>query len=184
VPWLLASLLQLSHCPRLGGEGGTTNLNRLLADLLRVYEPQFLTNSIRITKAFDSRNPQVGGDADQIQQVFLNLITNAWQAMPNGGTLEVATGQQDDWVVASVRDSGSGIKKDVMKRIFEPFFTTKPLGKGTGLGLSIANSIVRRYGGTIEVQSEEGQGATFSVRLPLAETETDELPLFRKGDLQ
>jgi len=178
---LMASLLQLSHCPQPGLETPKTDINRLLADLLRIYEPQLVTNSIRIVKSFDSRAPQVAGDPDQIQQVFLNLIANARQAMPHGGSIELTTKEREEWVAVSVSDSGMGIKKEVMNRIFEPFFTTKPLGKGTGLGLSIANSIVTRCGGRIEVQSEEGGGATFIVHLPLAGTTTDELPLFDEG---
>ncbi|MCY3021142.1 MAG: HAMP domain-containing sensor histidine kinase, partial [Planctomycetota bacterium] len=180
---LVASFLQLSRRPRPGAEGDRTSINQLLADLLRVYEQQYATTSIRIVKTFDSRAPQVAGDPDQMQEVFLNLISNAWQAMPKGGTIEIITEQKDEWVAVTVRDSGIGIKKDDLKKIFDPFFTTKPLGKGTGLGLPIASSIVTRCGGTIKVESEEGQGATFVVRLPLAGVETDELPLFAKGNL-
>jgi len=181
---LVASLLQFSHRPQPGAEGERASINRLLTDLLRVYEPQFATTSTHIVKTFDSRALQVAADPDQIQQVFLNLISNARQAMPKGGTIEIITEQKDGWVAVTVRDSGSGIKKDHLKKIFDPFFTTKPLGKGTGLGLPIANAIVTRCGGTIEVESEEGQGTTFVVRLPLAGVEANELPLFAKESLQ
>ncbi|MDX2061521.1 MAG: ATP-binding protein [Bacteroidia bacterium] len=106
----------------------------------------------------------------QLNQVFLNLVTNAVQAMPQGGQLRVATRQETrpegPWAVVTVGDTGEGIAPEVLGRIFEPFYTTKEVGKGTGLGLSISYSIVERHGGHFEVQSTLGKGATFEVWLP------------------
>lgn len=103
----------------------------------------------------------------KINQVLLNLITNAAQAMsPGGGTLTLSTRNDDTHIVLEVIDTGCGIAPDALPRIFDPFFTTKPVGEGTGLGLSISYKIVAEHGGRIEVESTEGKGSTFRVRLP------------------
>ena len=103
----------------------------------------------------------------QINQVFLNLLVNAAQSIDGRGTITVSTGCSDDSVWIKIADSGKGIEPAHLKRIFEPFFTTKPVGVGTGLGLSVSYSIVRRHGGSLEVDSEVGKGTTFTIRLPV-----------------
>ncbi len=105
-------------------------------------------------------------DATQIEQVLINLITNAVQAMPNGGKLRLSLGQAEEAVAIALQDSGIGIPRENLSRIFDPFFTTKPEGQGTGLGLSVSFGIVARHGGRIEVDSKMGQGTTFTVLLP------------------
>ena len=100
-------------------------------------------------------------------QVFVNLITNACHATPNGGHIDISTERDDDFVVVKVKDSGQGIPADVQTRMFEPFFTTKPDGKGTGLGLSIVQGIIENHGGALSVTSALGHGATFVIRLPM-----------------
>jgi signal transduction histidine kinase len=105
-------------------------------------------------------------DSGQLKQVLINLLTNALDAMPDGGAVFVGTERQDNEVVISVRDTGPGIAPQHRERIFEPFFTTKSGVSGTGLGLSVSLGIVERHGGTITVDSEPGAGATFLVRLP------------------
>jgi len=100
-----------------------------------------------------------------MHQVFLNLITNARDAMPQGGILTITT-QKRKGVEITFEDSGVGIPREIRDKIFNPFFTTKEVGKGTGLGLSITRSIVERYGGTIEVESEESRGTKFTIKLP------------------
>jgi two-component system NtrC family sensor kinase len=110
--------------------------------------------------------PQVFADKNQIQQVLLNLMLNACEAMPNGGTLLVSSRVVHDRVVVKVTDTGVGIEKRHLDMIFEPFFTTKPVGKGTGLGLSVSYGILQQQGGTLEVESEVGKGSTFTVTLP------------------
>jgi len=134
--------------------------------------------------AFDLRYHQrpwlIKGDRTQIEQVLMNLVTNARDAMPEGGTLTVATGNvivpeggtsmrppvpgQYAWLAVS--DTGVGIPEDIQAKIFDPFFTTKPVGKGTGLGLATVQGIVRQSGGYIYVDSEPGRGATFTIYLP------------------
>jgi two-component system, NtrC family, sensor kinase len=120
--------------------------------------------------------PAVRGSEARLGQVFLNLLLNAAQAIPEGApeqhTVEVRLGVQEQWVVAEVRDTGSGIAPEHLKRIFDPFFTTKPVGVGTGLGLSICYSIVKGLGGEISVESIVGKGTCFRVMLPLHEGAT------------
>ena len=112
--------------------------------------------------------PEVECIAAQINQVFMNLITNAVQAIPERGVITVRTGQAHDSVWVEITDDGVGIAVENLQRVFEPFFTTKPVGKGTGLGLSLAYGIVQQHGGNLTVCSEPGSGATFRVTLPCA----------------
>ena len=106
----------------------------------------------------------------RLNQVFLNLIVNAGQAIAERGTITISTGSDDAEAWVSVADTGCGIPPESLNRIFDPFFTTKPVGQGTGLGLSVSNAIVRKHGGRIDVESEVGRGTRFTVRLPLADT--------------
>jgi two-component system NtrC family sensor kinase len=110
--------------------------------------------------------PPVRVDAAQIEQVLINLFINAIQAMPQGGDLFIeAYPENHDWAVVKIRDTGTGIKKEVMPYIFDPFFTTKST-RGTGLGLSVSYGIIRQHQGEIAVESEEGQGTTFIIKIP------------------
>ena len=111
--------------------------------------------------------PAIEGVPAQVNQVFLNLLVNAAQAIENDGRIVILTGHEGDWVWVEVEDNGGGIPADIMTRIFEPFFTTKPVGMGTGLGLSLSYGIVAQHGGRIEVSSQVGKGSTFRVWLPL-----------------
>ncbi len=103
----------------------------------------------------------------QLNQVFMNLIVNAAQAMPSQGTLTIETGVQGDEIVIRFSDTGSGIKPENMEKLFNPFFTTKAVGKGTGLGLSVSYGIIKKHKGDISVESQVGVGTTFTIRLPL-----------------
>lgn len=133
-------------------------------------EPLAGKTSVKITLQNDDRPCQVKGDATQIQQVLTNLMTNAIQAMPDGGIVSVSVEQQDfpgkGRICMRVADVGGGIDSEDVKRIFEPFYTTKDVGQGTGLGLSIAYGIVKEHGGEIEVESSKSKPTTFSVYLP------------------
>ncbi|MCZ6670573.1 MAG: ATP-binding protein, partial [Acidobacteria bacterium] len=102
----------------------------------------------------------------RLQQVLLNLLWNAVEAMPDGGSLEVSVGRQGTEAFIEVRDSGKGISEENLSRIFDPFFTTKRGGGGTGLGLSVSYGIVEEHGGRLKVESRSGTGARFTVRLP------------------
>jgi len=128
---------------------------------------------IAVVKELSPDMPAIMADFDQLQQVYTNLIINAIQAMPGGGTLRLRTLVEDGWLKLEVRDSGSGIKPEHMRQLFTPFFTTKDKEKGVGLGLAVAHGIIERHNGKIEVESEEGKGTAFTVCLPIDEQAQD-----------
>ncbi|HSP89669.1 MAG TPA: ATP-binding protein, partial [Vicinamibacterales bacterium] len=111
-------------------------------------------------------DPLVQADHFQIEQLFLNLVLNALQAMPKGGILTLKTKPAEGRVIAEVRDTGVGIPDAIRDRIFDPFFTTRAVGEGTGLGLAVSDSIVRAHGGRMDVESRAGAGTAFRVSLP------------------
>jgi two-component system, LuxR family, sensor kinase FixL len=113
--------------------------------------------------------PLVPADRQQLRQVFLNLITNAADAMPQGGTLTLRAwaSETPPQVLIDIVDTGQGIRPEVLSQIWEPFFTTKPEGKGTGLGLGICRRIMEDHGGTIELESQPGQGTRVHLMLPV-----------------
>ena len=126
---------------------------------------------IQLQKSIEPNLPKVQCDFKQIQQVFLNLVYNASEAMANGGTLTVTANRASgskEFLEVVISDTGSGIAKEDMENIFDPFFTTKEEEKGVGLGLSVVYGIIAKHNGTIEVESELGKGSTFKVRLPCA----------------
>jgi signal transduction histidine kinase len=102
-----------------------------------------------------------------LDQVFINLLVNAAQAITDKGTITVTTRNDATHVIIAISDTGAGIPKEKLKKIFDPFYTTKPVGKGTGLGLNVVYNIVKRHRGSISVKSEVGKGTTFTLRLPL-----------------
>ena len=116
---------------------------------------------------FDDNVPRIYLDRQQIQQVIMNLCTNALDAMPKGGTLLIRLKLEGDSAEIGITDTGMGIPLAARNHIFDPFFTTKDVGKGTGLGLSIVYEIVKKHGGAISFESEIDQGTTFRIRLPL-----------------
>jgi two-component system NtrC family sensor kinase len=126
---------------------------------------------VELVDSYDASGAAVTASPNQLKQIFLNLIANARQAMPNGGTVTVDVHQEGDWVVATVGDDGPGIEPAVLERIFEPFFTTKRASGGTGLGLSVSLGIAEAHGGSLTASSEPGSGATFTLRLPIAAEE-------------
>jgi len=147
------------------------DLNDVIRRTLRLLGGQKGFQQIMVVEDLEENLPKVEGDVNQLQQLLLNLSLNACEAMPNGGTLLVATSGRDGKVFVEVTDTGCGIKGKHLDRIFEPFFTTKPVGKGTGLGLSVSYGVVQQHGGTLEVRSEEGKGSTFTIVLPSVRTE-------------
>ncbi|MEX1364860.1 MAG: ATP-binding protein [Nannocystaceae bacterium] len=149
-----------------GGERRRVDLRRLLDRVLSIGEYQWRMHNIRIIREVDD-SVEILADPDQIEQVMLNLLSNAADAMPRGGTVRVALQRQDDGSARlRVADEGHGIPQEIQARIFDPFFSTKEIGKGTGLGLAISYGIVQDHGGIITVQSTPGHGATFVVTLP------------------
>jgi signal transduction histidine kinase len=105
-------------------------------------------------------------DAQQVEQVLINMIHNAIQAMPDGGALRLSLSQASEAAALAIQDTGKGIAPENLSRIFDPFFTTKPEGEGTGLGLSVSYGIISNHGGRIDVESQLGEGTTFIISLP------------------
>ena len=144
------------------------DVNRVLEDLFKILEFQPAAKSVKLEKRLAPDLRFIFGNSGQIRQVFLNIILNAIQAMPDGGELDISTGrwrsEAAEGVEIAIRDTGTGIPKDDIRDIFQPFFTTKE--EGTGLGLAISYGIVKEHDGIIEVESEVGQGTTFRIFLP------------------
>jgi two-component system, NtrC family, sensor kinase len=145
-----------------------TSISQLMDKTLALVEHQALFFNIRVVRNYDPLQPEVFLDPNQLEQVFINLIFNAAQAMPEGGTLTIETGvsDADSLVWVKIRDTGCGIAPEHLERIFNPFFTTKGV-HGTGLGLSVSYGVVESHGGQIEVESAPGEGSTFIITLPL-----------------
>jgi two-component system NtrC family sensor kinase len=146
-----------------------TDIHDLLEKSLSLMERQALFQNIRIERAYAPNVPRIIVDAAQLQQVFMNIILNAAEAMNGNGTLTLKTivDEKAGTLAIGFTDTGHGIKEADMKHLFEPFFSTKDVGKGTGLGLAISYGIVQKHKGSIEVSSQPGKGATFTVKLPL-----------------
>jgi len=126
-----------------------------------------LKNRVEVVRQYGAL-PRISCMPSQLNQVFLNLLTNAAQAIEGPGRILLKTEAEGDWLKVTVQDTGKGIPAEVLPRIFDPFFTTKPVGQGTGLGLSISYQIVQQHGGDIRVTSQPAKGTRFTVRLPLA----------------
>jgi len=155
-----------------------THLNQVIRDTLSLLEHQFKTAQVNVDLELAEQLPSIYGNPGKLQQVFLNLLLNAKEAMPGGGRLRVATeivspgDGHDNYVAALISDSGSGIAPENLKRIYDPFFTTKTTPKagdrrGTGLGLSVSYGIIQEHAGKIHVESEIGAGTTFHLEFPL-----------------
>lgn len=144
------------------------DVRELVGETLTLVRRLAQVSNIEIVEGYDPEIPPVKVDANQIKQVFINLINNALHAMPDGGILTVHTSSTPDGVVVSFSDTGAGISPDHLDRVFEPFFSTKD-EKGTGLGLSVSYRIIEAHGGLIAVESKQGEGSTFAVKLPAAE---------------
>jgi len=145
------------------------DVNKLLNDTLQLLEPQLRKSNVEIVQEYSDISPTVIGNSGKLQQIFTNLILNARDAMFGGGTITLTTSIGDDGdVTVEVADTGEGISQDNLSKVFDPFFTTKGVGNGTGLGLAVTYGIVQEHGGTIEVRSEDGSGATFVITFPAA----------------
>ncbi|MBL8957550.1 MAG: histidine kinase, partial [Myxococcaceae bacterium] len=143
------------------------DLNALVTATTVLLETRACQQRVVLKQALAPQLPPVSANKNQLQQVLVNLSTNALDAMPQGGTLTLSTRRLDDGRLSlQVADTGSGMPPDVRAHIFEPFFTTKELGKGTGLGLSLVYEIVTQHGGRIDVESAEGRGTVMAVQLP------------------
>jgi two-component system NtrC family sensor kinase len=144
------------------------DVNRLLDETLKLFEGQFLFQNIQVARDYDAKLATIPADQSQMQQVFMNIVLNAVDAMKGKGRLGIATKSNDaeGTVDIAISDSGPGIAPENLERVFDPFFTTKGVGHGTGLGLSVSYGIVQSHNGDIAVASEPGAGATFTISLP------------------
>jgi two-component system NtrC family sensor kinase len=150
---------------------GPVSMGEVLTRSIVLARHRLELGNITLNARMADRLPAITGDANQLQQCLLNLIFNAIDAMPNGGTLTLETTVEENSqaVVVNVTDTGQGIREEDMGHLFEPFFTTKAQGHGLGLGLSTTYGIIDRHGGTLTVTSQPGQGATFTIKLPVKE---------------
>ena len=142
-------------------------INRVVEDAIAIVDHQLGINEVRLEKELGEGLPSIQGNANQLQQVLMNLLINGQQAM-NGkpGTIRIITRSVNSSVQVRVSDTGPGIPKEIQSKLFEPFFTTKPAGQGTGLGLSVTYGIIKDHRGEIGLESREGEGATFIITLP------------------
>ena len=157
-----------------GGARVPTAISKCIEDALLLTEKHLSTSNVEVIKECDRDLPQILGDGNKLEQVFMNVIQNAAQAMSGGGTLRIRASRdgigpdgQCAGVVVRFEDNGPGIPEDMLDRIFKPFFTTKRPEEGTGLGLSICKRIVEEHGGKLDVESEVGVGTAFSLWLPV-----------------
>jgi two-component system NtrC family sensor kinase len=151
-------------------ESVMTDVNAVLEKTLELRAYELRVNTIKVTTDLAKGLPRTLADPNQLLQVFMNIITNAEQAMKEAhgkGTLAVATAPANGRIRVTITDDGPGIAPQNIKKIFDPFFTTKPIGKGTGLGLSICHGIIKEHGGTIGATSTPGRGTTFTIDLPV-----------------
>jgi signal transduction histidine kinase len=157
-------LLNFSRPDRHGFVG--VDLNDLVEETLSLFEPQLRGCKIFVRREVDDDLPAVLGHRGKLQQVLLNLLLNARDAMAQGGEIWVRTAAEPGGVRVEVQDTGEGIRPEILGRIYDPFFTTKGPGKGTGLGLSIAYGIVQEHSGRLTVDSRPGEGSRFTIHLP------------------
>ena len=160
----------LSFARKTGSRPQDINVNELMEELIALSAQRAKFSNVAIVIDFKDDIPSICVSQSELQQVFLNLINNALDAMEkDGGEIRISTKTEGNHVVVVVADNGPGIPSANLNRIFDPFFTTKPVGKGTGLGLSICYGIIKKMKGDIEVQSTTGAGTTFLVKIPLPE---------------
>jgi signal transduction histidine kinase/CheY-like chemotaxis protein len=141
----------------------------IMEHVLHRYQTSIENKAIRVIRRYGSSLPQATADRERMEQALTNLVLNAIEAMPTGGTLGIGLDTCDRWLTITISDTGPGIPLDVQQRIFEPFFTTKT--RGTGLGLAVAQRVIEEHGGTIEVTSEISKGTKFTIQLPLSTEE-------------
>jgi two-component system NtrC family sensor kinase len=142
-------------------------IDELIEGILLVMEKQMRESNIQVEISFNPDIPEIMASTNQMRQVMLNILKNAKEAMPKGGTLTVRTSREDNRVLIHIQDTGMGVPEENRDKIFEAFFTTKQKVKGVGLGLSVCYGIIKDHGGDIKVESEEGKGTTFIISLPV-----------------
>jgi two-component system, NtrC family, sensor kinase len=161
---IVNSLLKFSRVS--GSEFTEIDLNKVIHETLSLVEPMLKTSKVSLNLQLASELPQVWGNSGKLQQVFMNLVVNARDAMPRGGELTVVTERENGVVRVEVCDTGVGIEPDHLTKIFDPFFTTKAKSRGTGLGLAVTYGIIREHSGNVVVESQLGRGSTFRLEFP------------------
>ncbi len=156
----------LGFARRMEPHQDTFNANDLANEALSFIELEASFRGVELVRELETDLPMIKSDRAQLQQVFLNLLNNALDAVPDGGRIKIASRATHDAVEVSIQDNGCGIDKEIQDRIFDPFFTTKAPGEGSGLGLSICHTIMKGLGGALTFDSEPGKGTIFRVRLP------------------
>ncbi|MBW2606049.1 MAG: PAS domain S-box protein [Deltaproteobacteria bacterium] len=162
---LLRKMLSLSKPDQ--KERKPVDINEILDEILLLHEKQLQERNIRISSTFAPGLGKVYASKDQLRQVFLNMISNSRDAMPEGGTFSVKTKPGKDNMYIEISDTGTGVKEERLGKIFDAFYTTKDSVKGVGLGLSVCYGIIREHGGEIKVESKLGSGTTFIITLPV-----------------
>jgi signal transduction histidine kinase len=166
---IVSNLLAFSRQSKLSMK--RVNLNQLIERTLLLNASLLVIANVKSDTRLDANLPKVVGTEDQLQQVFMNLVSNAVQAMEprDSGVLRIETklSQSRNKVLIKVKDNGIGIPEENMPKLFEPFFTTKKKGKGVGLGLSVVYGIIQEHGGSIRVDSKVGEGSTFKIKIPI-----------------
>jgi signal transduction histidine kinase len=175
---IIRGLLDFARQPE--SEKKLTDINKIVKDTLLLIEHQASMKNVKILTELNEQLPMITVDSNQIQEVFMNIILNALDAMPDGGLLTISSDSLPSFGGAGVgsivdgryieikfTDTGCGIPEENLNKLFDPFFTTKKVGEGTGLGLFVSHGIIEEHNGTIEVQSEIGKGSTFVVKLPV-----------------
>ncbi len=157
----------LSFARKRPSEQRSVDLVWVIGNVLDMLREKLDRYDIQVVKEFSSDLVPVLADSDHITQVLLNLLLNACQAMPKGGTITLKLSSRADMVELSVTDTGTGISEDEISKIFDPFFSTKAVGEGTGLGLTVVHGIIQEHNGTIRVNSVPAQGTTFTISLPV-----------------
>ena len=159
------------------------NINAPIRDVFKVMGHQLKVHHVEVALDLDPDLPEIMAEHNRLEQVFINLVTNAIDAMEEKEgqsdgdecpkRLTIASGTEDSQVVVSVSDTGTGMSGEIIDKIFEPFFTTKAVGRGTGLGVSISYGIIKDYDGDIDVESKVGEGTTFKLKFPAFNTGTE-----------
>ncbi|MGD9851137.1 MAG: PAS domain S-box protein [Nitrospirales bacterium] len=167
----------LSFARRRPSERRAVDLRTVVTDVLDVLQEKLEKQRIQVQRMEAPSLPRACADPDQMNQVLLNLVLNACQAMPDGGTLTLHLRPIGRMVELSVQDTGCGMSEEGAKKVFDPFFTTKPVGEGTGLGLTVVHGIIQEHEGAIRISSVPGQGATFIVTLPTYNPQAISVPL-------
>jgi two-component system NtrC family sensor kinase len=154
------------------------NVNKVILETISFLENEAIHRNINIHKDLFPNLPDIESDGAQLQQVFLNIINNAIDAVEKNGDIWISSrvDPEKKLVVVEIKDNGPGIPEEIINRIFDPFVTTKPVGKGTGLGLSITHSIVEKLGGKIYASNlEKGHGAVFTLELPMTNGKSEDI---------